>query len=433
MFFMLPFTKSYLVNESRFEKKIIFVLSGLFFLHIYSFTSVTEQSLMSKRSLILSILGESVREGTITFKDSQGETTIGSGLPAVAIKVHNQELYARLLGFGNLGLGESYMSQYFDVEQGTLEEFLSILLQNRIENKINFSIPLFLNYSAIKIQGWLRGQWKNVQHHYDIGNDLFGAFLDKSWTYSCGYANTPNDTDDQLQDNKFERICQKLELKPGEHLLDIGCGFGGMLIYAATHYGVTGVGITNSKEHCAMANERIKELGLKNVVVELQDFKDIEGTFDKIVSVGMLEHVPRSQYDVYFKKIKRNLKPNGKGLVHAVGANSHTNEHDPFIQKYIFPSSNQVRLSEVSLHLEKNNLFIQDVENMIRHYGYTAQGWIDKFRENRPTLKRYSEEFLRMWEYYLCCCKAAANYSDSALYQVLFMSDHRSEIPLKRV
>ncbi|MFN8357565.1 MAG: class I SAM-dependent methyltransferase [Spirosomataceae bacterium] len=388
---------------------------------------------MSKRSLFFSVLTNAIEHGSIVFKDDLGETIIGSGEPSVSIKVHNQALYGQILGFGNLGLGESYMNSYFDVESGTLEDFLSILLQNRIDEKVKFSLPLIWNVLGIKIQGWLRGQWKNVQHHYDIGNDLFESFLDKSWTYSCGYANTPTDTDDQLQENKFERICQKLELKPGEHLLDIGCGFGGLLIYAAQHFGVTGIGITNSKEHCARANKRIQELGLKNLEVQLMDYQEITGSFDKIVSVGMLEHVPRAKYDIYFKKIKANLKPNGKGLVHAVGANSHTNEHDPFIQKYIFPSSNQVRLSEVSLQLEKNNLFIQDVENMIRHYGYTAQGWIDKFRENRSTLQRYSDEFLRMWEYYLCCCKAAANYSDSALYQVLFMSDHRSEIPLRRV
>lgn len=388
---------------------------------------------MSKRSLVLSILKDAVQEGTIILNDAEGTVQIGANAPLVTVQIHNQDFYTRLLGFGNLGLGESYMSQYFEVTNGTLEDFLSILLRNRFDTKVKFSVPLFMHYSLIKIQGWMRGQWKNVQHHYDVGNDLFESFLDKSLSYSCGYAQSPDDDNEQLQNNKFERICQKLELKPNEHLLDIGCGYGGMLIYAAKHYGVSGVGITNSKEHCALANQRIKELGLKNVEVKLLDFKDITGEFDKIVSIGMLEHVPRSQYDIYFKKIKANLKPNGKGLVHAVGANSHTNEHDPFIQKYIFPSSNQVRLSEVSLSLEQNNLFIQDVENMIRHYGYTAQAWIDRFRINRDTLKNYSGEFLRMWEYYLCCCKAAANYSDSALYQVLFTSDHRAEIPIKRV
>jgi cyclopropane-fatty-acyl-phospholipid synthase len=282
----------------------------------------------------------------------------------------------------------------------------------------------------------LFGKQKNVQRHYDIGHELFESFLDSRLVYSCGYAYTPQDDLDQLQTNKLDRICRKLDLKSGDHVLDIGCGFGGLLMFAATHYGATGTGVTISRHQFERGNLILNKHGLSNRVnIEFRDYRAVEGRFDKVVSVGMLEHVPRSQYQRYFRNIARVLKPGGKGLVHAIGCNSSRNEHDPFIQKYIFPGSNQLKLSEIAAFLERSHLAILDVENIIRHYHPTALAWLNRFQINKGKLdsQKYDTIFQKMWEYYLSSAAAAAVASDAAVFQVLFAKDYAGHIPLQRV
>ncbi len=358
-----------------------------------------------------------------------------AGAPTAQLHVLNPDLYGRVLAYGNLGLGEGYMDNWFELDGGSLEDLLGTLLKSSLDKKIRGNWSLLARVMEYRLRHWQRGQWRNVQHHYDVGDDLFATFLDSSLTYSCGYAHTPDDDLEQLQQQKFDRICRKLELQPGETLLDIGCGYGGLVLYAATHFGVNATGITNSRHHCQTAQQRIQQAGLEqHVTVRLDDFKHVQESFDKIVSVGMLEHVPPVQYGAYFSTIKKNLNPQGRGLVHFIGANTAVNTHDPFIQRYIFPDSHQPRLSVVLNQLERNNLIIQDIENMIRHYGHTSRAWLQRFRANHESLRAsYSNSFLRMWEYYLACCVAGSDYSDGALYQVLFMNDYRMPFPLNRV
>ena len=191
-----------------------------------------------------------------------------------------------------------------------------------------------------------------------------------------------------------------------------------------------------SRDHCERGNAFLHKHGLGNRVrIEFKDHRAMEGRFDKVVSVGMLEHVPRSEYRPYFRNIARVLKPNGIGLVHAIGCNSSRNEHDPFIQKYIFPASNQPKLSEIAGFLERNHLAILDVENVIRHYHPTALGWLNRFQSNKGTLhaQKYDGVFQKMWEYYLSCAAAAAVASDAAVFQVLFAKDYAGHMPLQRV
>jgi cyclopropane-fatty-acyl-phospholipid synthase len=387
------------------------------------------------------MLDESLTDGTICFRIGIEEFIVGRkrervGEGRIVVRVFHERFFSAALCYGNLGLAEAFMNGDFELEEGSLHDFLTILLRNRLQQKLGKNPRILIRIAAYRLVNAIAGKQKNVQRHYDIGYDVFKTFLDARLVYSCGYANTPRDELEQLQANKLDRICRKLRLKSGDHILDIGCGFGGLLTFAATHYGVTGTGITISRDHYERGNELLARDGVSDrVQIEFRDHRSVEGQFDKVVSVGMLEHVPRSEYGHYFKNLARVLKPDGIGLVHAVGCNSFRNEHDPFIQKYIFPASNQPRLSEIAGFLERYGLAILDVENIIRHYYPTALSWLRRFQTNKEKLdiQKYDTGFRRMWEYYLSCAIAAAVASDAAVYQVLFAKDYGTHIPLQRV
>ncbi len=356
--------------------------------------------------------------------------------PAVTVDVRDERVFNRVLALGNLGLGEAFMDGDLALEQGTLVDLLTVLLRNRLEERLRSHPRLALRVLGLRLRNRLRPLHTNVRRHYDQGEDLFESFLDRTMTYSCGYARTPQDSAEDLQQNKFDRICRKLRLEPGQTLLDIGCGFGGLLIHAAAVHGVSGVGITNSQSHARRARMNADRAGVGGrVEIRLGDFSSIGESFDRIVSVGMLEHVPRRLYARYFHGLAASLVRGGLGLVHAIGCNAPRNDHDPFIQTYIFPGSNQPRLSEIARHLEANRLLILDVENIVRHYGFTVRRWLERFHQNAGCLDpvKYDSRFRRMWEYYLSCGIAAAAVSDAAVYQVLFTNDSSINMPLARV
>jgi cyclopropane-fatty-acyl-phospholipid synthase len=395
------------------------------------------------RDVLVEVLGSSVTEARIEFREGSETVPIGpapdsshAAIPEVAIRVHRPRFYSRVLAYGNLGLGEAYMDGDFVMEVGELHEFLTILLRSRVDRAFWSSPRHAWALARIRIRSRLRPASRNVRRHYDLGDDLFEAFLDPTLTYSCGYALEESDSLAELQRNKFDRILRKIEVRPGHRLLDVGCGYGGLLVHAALHYGIHGTGITNSRQHAAGARAAVARAGLADKIeVRLQDFKELTGAYDREVSVGMLEHVPRGQYRRFFGMLSRVLAPKGRGLVHAIGCCGARNRHDPFFQKYIFPGSNQPRLSEIAEHLERNALPILDVENMARHYVWTTKAWLARFRRNRHRLDtaRYDEVFQRMWEYYLSCGIAGSLASDSALYQVLFARSHTDPVPLRRV
>ena len=269
-----------------------------------------------------------------------------------------------------------------------------------------------------------------------MGIEIFEAMLDESLTYSCGYMKSEDDSLTTLQQNKYDRIISKIDLKDGERVLDIGCGYGGFIIHCAEQFQVDCTGITNSRQHKEYAEKIISQKQLKGTVnIILGDYKEVQGKYDKVVSIGMLEHVPRKEYRSYFSLIKNVLNADGSSLIHFVGCNTHKNIHDPFIQKYIFPDSNQPKLSEVANNIEQQKMAIIDVENIIRHYRPTAKHWLNNFNKNKEKINEvlYPERAKRMWEYYLACCVSAARYSDSAVYHVLINHNHLKNIPWKRV
>ena len=374
--------------------------------------------------------------GRVRFRIGDAEVSAGTaGGSDTVLRIHAPRFFTRVLRYGNLGLGEAFMDGDFTVEEGELHEFLTAALRSRLDERLRHDVRLAGRALYHRVRAVLDGIGRSVRRHYDVGDDLFESFLDESMNYSCGYARSPGDDLATLQRNKMHRICRKLRVGADHRLLDIGCGFGGLLIFAAREYGARGTGVTLSRAHAESARRRVAEAGLADRIrIEFGDFRAVKGAYDRIVSVGMLEHVPRRLYGAYFRTIARCLAPDGFGLVHAIGCNARRNHHDPFIQKYVFPNSNQPRLSEIASGLERTGLAVLDVENIAEHYAYTVLGWLQRFRANRARLAaRYDETFLRMWEYYFHCGIAGAFASDAAVYQTLFAADRSARPPLARV
>jgi len=390
------------------------------------------------QQFLLSALGKHLKSGRIEFDTPAGPFSVGQAEDApILVKVHNPDFFRKVVCYGNLGMGEAYMAGDFSVVDGRLDELLTVLLKGGLDRKLRGDFGFALHYLWVKGTNLFTGKAGNVQRHYDIGDELFDNFLeDRYRVYSCGYAYSWDDDIDALQTNKLDRICKKLKLRPGQRFLDIGCGSGGLVLHAALHYGVQATGITNSRSHFERTRAAVAANGLQDRVdVVFGDFTQIAGDFDRIASVGMLEHVPPRQYSAYFKTIKQALSPDGWALVHAIGLNAKDNRNDPFIQKYIFPGSDTPRLSAMASEIESNDMAVVDVENICRHYAVTTKRWLEAFRRNSDALdpERYDGAFKRMWEYYLCVGVAAALAGDLAVYQVLFTNDYHAEYPFQRI
>ncbi len=399
-------------------------------------SSSKSASLPQSGRFLVELFDRFLVSSSVRFRIRDSEISAGaSGGSDTTFRIHNSRFFSRVVRYGNLGLGGAFMDGDFTVEEGELHEFLTACLRSRIDDRLRGDVRLRIRGGYHRTRAVLAGMGKSVRRHYDIGDDLFESFLDRDMNYSCGFALSPSDDLDTLQQTKMDRICRKLQLRVDDRLLDIGCGFGGLLIFAAREYGTRGTGVTISRAHAMAARRRVAQAGLSDRIdIEFRDFRDVSGEYDRIVSVGMLEHVPRRLYSAYFRTVARHLAREGLGLVHTIGCNAKRNLHDPFIQKYIFPNSNQPRLSEIASGLERAGLAILDVENIAQHYAYTVLGWLKRFRANRTRLlARYDESFLRMWEYYFHCGIAAAVASDSAVYQTLFAASRSARPPLARV
>lgn len=388
------------------------------------------------------LLNRCLTYGSIEF-DVEGERVrAGSareGSPEVLVRVSDPRFLDQVLTYGNLALGEAYMRGDFSIDGDDVAGFIGLLLRNHLDDELwlRLGLRMALKMAAIRLVNRVRGRFGNIHKHFDIGNDLYEAFLDSSLAYTCGYESGDGASSlEELQTQKYRRICAKLQLVQGDRVADLGCGFGGLLIYAARRHGITGRGLTISKNQAERANQRIAEEGLADRIrVEYASYENLTGIYDKIVTVGMMEHLRNDEYPGCISLIARSLTPKGRGLVHFIGYNGPKNHGDPFVQKHIFPGAQWPKLSVLAAQLELNSLGILDVENLVRHYTLTLTAWLEKFRRAYPGLdhQRYDEAFRRMWEYYLGCAIAASLYSQVALYQILFTKDYAAPIPYQRL
>lgn len=391
---------------------------------------------------LLRLLDESIVEGCIEFVIGGEVHRVGRTGPSVdpvRVDVADPSFLDRVLTHGNLALGEAYMAGDFRVEGDDLAGFLGVLLRNRLDRTIRARVRpvLALKLAAIRLRNRIRGRFGNIHHHFDLGVDLFEAFLDPSLAYTCGYeAGSGGSTIEELQIAKYERICEKLRVREGDRMADLGCGFGGLLIHAAKHHRVTGVGLTISQDQHRRANERIAELGLDDRIgVRYASYETLEGTFDKIATVGMMEHLTYAEYPRCMRTIADCLTDDGRALIHFIGTNGPGNPSDPFTQKYLFPGAHWPRLSVIIQRLEESRLPVLDVENLIRHYTLTLRRWLELFRANYDRLDhdRYPESFRRMWEYYLCISIAGSLFLDVGLFQILVTKNPAAPMPYQRV
>ncbi|WP_434640943.1 cyclopropane fatty acyl phospholipid synthase [Klebsiella sp. I138] len=332
------------------------------------------------------------------------------------IQVHNPDFFKRVIQQGSLALGESYMEGWWDCDR--LDIFFAKVLSANLDSKLPASMADIMRIAVARIINLQSRQraWIVGKEHYDIGNDLFAKMLDSYMQYSCAYWKE-GATLEQAQAAKLKMLCEKLQLSPGMTLLDIGCGWGGLAEYASTHYGVHVEGVTISTEQQKMAQQRCKGL---NVVIRLEDYRDLNMQFDRIVSVGMFEHVGPKNYATYFEVVDRCLKPDGLFLLHTIGANQTDMNVDPWINKYIFPNGCLPSVDHIAKASE-THFIMEDWHNFGADYDKTLMAWYARFNKVWPELSQsYSPDFRRMFNYYLCACAGAFRARNIQLWQVLF-------------
>ena len=341
------------------------------------------------------------------------------------IQVNEPAFYRRVLAEGSLGLGESYMDGWW--EAGELDRLIERLLEARLDRRVNLTPRLlwyWLSQRLLNLQSRRRAHIIG-QRHYEVGNDLFEHMLDSRLTYSCGYWRRAHDLE-QAQAEKLDLICRKLDLQPGMRLLDIGCGWGSLVGFAAEHYGVEAHGITVSHEQVGLARQRCSGLPVQ---IDLQDYRDLSGEYDRIASVGMVEHVGWRNYSTFMRAVRERLAAGGRFLLHTIGSPHSRRHNDPWIEKYIFPNSMLPSVAQLTRAAEPTFL-LEDVHNFGPDYDRTLMAWDENFRAAWPELApRYGERFRRMWRFYLMASAAHFRTRRIQLWQMLFSKPPQPEVP----
>jgi len=355
----------------------------------------------------------------------------------ITLKILDKSLHTKLLLLPDLYFGEAYTNGSVVIENGTLTDFLDLALKNigrretnsynAIINKLRGTYRFLTNFNIKKKSK------SNVAHHYDISEKLYDLFLDSSRQYSCAYFKNNNDSLEQAQSNKIDHIIKKLNLKPNQRVLDIGSGWGSLAIEIAKKSHCEVLGITLSKNQYKHSVEKAKANGLENQVqFRLADYRDLNEKFDRIVSVGMFEHVGRKFYSTYFNSVSKLLNEDGIALIHTIGSVNPPRDPHPWITKYIFPGGYTPSLSEVIKPIENSGLLISDLEIWRMHYSHTLRNWKERFLSKREhVLEMFDEKFLRMWEFYLAGCEMAFKWGDQVVFQLQLIKKN-SAVPNTR-
>lgn len=319
------------------------------------------------------------------------------------ITIHDTRVFTRVFLYGSLGFGEAYMDGWWDAK--ALDKTICRLAQLEAKRSLRFSPTALMHalHARILNEQSKRRAFIVGEEHYDVGNDLYERMLDKRMVYTCGYwSGTPQAENlDEAQEAKLDLICRKLGLKKGDHVLDIGCGWGSFLEFAATQYGVSGVGVTVSKEQKALAEKRLEGLPIE---IQLKDYRDIEGRFDHVISIGMFEHVGYKNYRTYMEVANRVLKDGGLFLLHTIGSSKTVHTSDPWLNRYIFPNGMLPSIAQIGTSIE--TLFVmEDWHNYGADYDKTLMAWFNNFDTRWDEIRdSYDERFYKMWKFYLLSC-----------------------------
>ena len=391
-------------------------------------------------SLIGRLVGTLVTRGRITLVTPGGkrETYGPGGGKELTVRFADKRVALDLVRNPRLAVGEAYMDGRLIIEDGTILDLLELIVgANRWEDggkgrKIISTSALSKLVSPFRRNSATKSK-QNVAHHYDLSDELYDLFLDSDRQYSCAYYTDPRNSLEVAQADKKAHIAAKLDLKPGQHVLDIGCGWGGMALYLNKVAGVEVTGVTLSEEQLKVARRRAADAGVADQVrFELIDYRSLTGTFDRIVSVGMFEHVGAAHYEEFFAKCKKLLKPDGVMLCHTIGKLGSAGTPDPFTDKWIFPGYHLPSLSQMTAASEEVRLIVSDIEILRVHYGYTLRAWLERCAARKADIvAMYDDRFFRMWEFYLAGGIVMFESGAACNYQVQYVRD-RYALPITR-
>jgi cyclopropane-fatty-acyl-phospholipid synthase len=388
--------------------------------------------------LLSLLLRRFIRHGSFSVTTAAGKRYAfgdGSG-PSVAVRFASTKAQRAVLLNPELRLGEAYMDGTLIVEQGSIADVLAVLLRQESIAAPAWALPWRLGRHLLRRVAQFNRRARarrNVAHHYDLDGRLYALFLDVDQQYSCAYFQTSEQTLDEAQLAKRRHLAAKLRVTPGATVLDIGCGWGGLALYLAEIAGARATGITLSQEQFARARQRARERRLEqSVTFRLEDYRDLDGRFDRIVSVGMFEHVGVSFYATFFRKCAQILDDDGIFLLHTIGRSGPPGATNPWIAKYIFPGGYIPALSEILPAIQRARLVVTDVEVLQFHYAETLKAWRQRFLAHREEVERlYDERFVRMWEFYLASSEMAFRESDMVVFQIQ-MAKRKGVVPQTR-
>tara|TARA_B100000809_G_scaffold261374_1_gene310142 strand:+ start:1578 stop:2765 length:1188 start_codon:yes stop_codon:yes gene_type:complete len=364
-------------------------------------------------------------DGFILIDANSNKYIIGNPKKEVPItlKLLDKKLHYKLLIYPDLYFGEAYTDGTLEIENGSLTDFLEMAMKNIGRNEINIFGKVLKKirgtYRYLTNFNIAKKSKDNVAHHYDISDDLYDLFLDPKRQYSCAYFKSENESLETAQNNKIEHLIKKLNLKPNQKVLDIGSGWGSLAIEIAKKTKCEVTGITLSENQYKYSLNKVKENNLENQVqFKLADYRNLREKFDRIVSVGMFEHVGRKFYKTFFRQVNNLLNHDGLALIHTIGSINGPRDPQPWINKYIFPGGYTPSLSELALPIEKSGLIVTDIEVLRMHYAHTLRHWKERCISNKSKiLEMFDEKFFRMWEFYLTSCELAFKLGDQVVFQ----------------